>query len=339
MIVSGAGSGAAIENIAPVMSMRVDGPGAWRISKFSTNSADTICMAAEGTTRTLRCVTSEDINRALWDERAPAHAASPDYHVARFAEDPAFISEVDHLRPAAARLGRGAARRARAVPHRHRHGVAGPPRGADDRPRLLARVARRGPSPRRRRPASTSSSSKAAWHDAPDVLGRGAFDLVYTGIGALNWLPRHRPVGRRRRRVSCGPAGGCSCARDTLSCGRSTTPAPTSSSSSTPTSSGDEPSVWDEPGTYVATDHEFTNYAQPRVEPRARRDRHCPARPRHAADDVRRAHERAVAGDPRPDGAARRWRVPADRSPRAPAAHLHAGGHQAPDARGVGTDV
>ena len=23
---------------------------------------------------------------------------------------------------------------------------------------------------------------------------------------------------------------------------------------------GDEPSVWDEPGTYVATDHEFTNY-------------------------------------------------------------------------------
>ena len=26
------------------MSMRVDGPGAWRISKFSTNSADTICI-------------------------------------------------------------------------------------------------------------------------------------------------------------------------------------------------------------------------------------------------------------------------------------------------------
>ena len=40
----GTGSGAAIENIAPVRSMRVEGPGACRISKFSTNSAETICM-------------------------------------------------------------------------------------------------------------------------------------------------------------------------------------------------------------------------------------------------------------------------------------------------------
>ena len=37
-------SGAACENITPVMSIRVDGPGASRISKFSTNSADTICI-------------------------------------------------------------------------------------------------------------------------------------------------------------------------------------------------------------------------------------------------------------------------------------------------------
>ena len=46
VIVSGAGSGAAIENMAPVRSILVDGPGAWRISKFSTNRADTICIAA-----------------------------------------------------------------------------------------------------------------------------------------------------------------------------------------------------------------------------------------------------------------------------------------------------
>ena len=45
------GLGAAIENIAPVRSMRVDGPGAWRISKFSTNSADTICMPARVASR------------------------------------------------------------------------------------------------------------------------------------------------------------------------------------------------------------------------------------------------------------------------------------------------
>ena len=30
-----------------------------------------------------------DVNRANWDERAPAHAASPDYDVQRFADRPA----------------------------------------------------------------------------------------------------------------------------------------------------------------------------------------------------------------------------------------------------------
>ena len=34
------------------------------------------------------------VNRAFWDERVPAHAASRDYAVARFAEDPGFLSEV-----------------------------------------------------------------------------------------------------------------------------------------------------------------------------------------------------------------------------------------------------
>src|ERR1035438_7990482 len=33
-------------------------------------------------------------NRSSWDERAPAHAASPDYAVERFLEDPRFISGV-----------------------------------------------------------------------------------------------------------------------------------------------------------------------------------------------------------------------------------------------------
>ena len=34
------------------------------------------------------------VNRAGWDERAPAHAASPDYDVDRFAADPGFLSSV-----------------------------------------------------------------------------------------------------------------------------------------------------------------------------------------------------------------------------------------------------
>ena len=34
------------------------------------------------------------LNRAMWDERAPAHAASPDYGVERYVADPAHLSDV-----------------------------------------------------------------------------------------------------------------------------------------------------------------------------------------------------------------------------------------------------
>ena len=34
------------------------------------------------------------LNQANWDDRAPAHAASPDYAVQRFAEDPGYLSHV-----------------------------------------------------------------------------------------------------------------------------------------------------------------------------------------------------------------------------------------------------
>src|SRR5690242_16305532 len=35
-----------------------------------------------------------DVNRASWDERAPAHAASPGYAFDRFVADPEFLSDV-----------------------------------------------------------------------------------------------------------------------------------------------------------------------------------------------------------------------------------------------------
>ena len=44
-----------------------------------------------------------EVNRASWDERAPAHAASPDYAVERFAADP------DHLSTSCGSTGRGSA--------------------------------------------------------------------------------------------------------------------------------------------------------------------------------------------------------------------------------------
>ena len=34
------------------------------------------------------------VNRANWDERVPAHVASPGYAMAQFRADPAFLSEV-----------------------------------------------------------------------------------------------------------------------------------------------------------------------------------------------------------------------------------------------------
>jgi hypothetical protein len=34
------------------------------------------------------------LNKASWDERAPAHAASVDYAVERFVADPEFLSDV-----------------------------------------------------------------------------------------------------------------------------------------------------------------------------------------------------------------------------------------------------
>jgi hypothetical protein len=37
---------------------------------------------------------STEINRASWDERAPAHAASPGYERHRFIDDPSFLSAV-----------------------------------------------------------------------------------------------------------------------------------------------------------------------------------------------------------------------------------------------------
>ena len=35
-----------------------------------------------------------DVNRASWDERAPAHAASADYAVEQYVADPTFIGDV-----------------------------------------------------------------------------------------------------------------------------------------------------------------------------------------------------------------------------------------------------
>jgi SAM-dependent methyltransferase len=128
------------------------------------------------------------VNRAHWDERAPAHAASPDYAVDRFATDPDFLSDV--VRFDLPRLGD--VRGLRGV-HLQCH------IGTDtvSLARLGARMTGLDFSPpaldRARRLAEAAGSDtdfvESDLYGAPDVLPAGGFDLVFTGIGALCWLP------------------------------------------------------------------------------------------------------------------------------------------------------
>jgi SAM-dependent methyltransferase len=135
------------------------------------------------------------INRANWDERAPAHAASPGYAVEQFANDPSFLSHVVrfdlprlpdisgmrgvhlqcHIGTDTVSLARLGARMT----------------GLDFSPTAIAEA---------RRISDLAGADvdfvEADLHEAPDVLPNAAFDLVFTGIGALCWLPDIRRWAR-----------------------------------------------------------------------------------------------------------------------------------------------
>ena len=131
---------------------------------------------------------SADVNRLNWDERAPAHAASPDYHVDQFIQDPAFLSYVVQFD--VPRLGDVSGMRG---VHLQCH------IGTDtiSLARLGARMTGLDFSPvaltEARRIAELAGADvvfvQADAYDAVSVLGASSFDLVYTGIGALCWLP------------------------------------------------------------------------------------------------------------------------------------------------------
>jgi SAM-dependent methyltransferase len=138
---------------------------------------------------------SSEVNRLLWDERAPAHAASPEYGLARFQADPEFLSDVVrfdlpllgdisglrgvhlqcHIGTDTVSLSRLGARMS----------------GLDFSAAAIA-VAR---------DLAAGTSAEIDFHvadvyDAVEVLGSGRYDLVFTGIGALGWLPDIRRWGR-----------------------------------------------------------------------------------------------------------------------------------------------
>jgi SAM-dependent methyltransferase len=128
------------------------------------------------------------VNAASWDDRAPAHAASPDYAVERFLGDPTYLSHVvDFDRPL---LGDIAGLEA---VHLQCHigtdtlslaRLGAQMTGLDFSAASLAEA--------RRITAACGTPIDFVESDvyaAPAALGHRTFDLVYTGVGALCWLP------------------------------------------------------------------------------------------------------------------------------------------------------
>ncbi|MFY1634081.1 class I SAM-dependent methyltransferase [Solwaraspora sp. WMMB335] len=197
------------------------------------------------------------VNRASWDERAPAHAASPDYQVERLLADPARLSEV--VRFDLPRLGdltgvRGV--------HLQCHigtdtlslaRLGATMTGLDLSGASLAQA---------RRIAAAAQTPieyvEADVYRAAQVLGTNGFDLVFTGIGALCWLPS---VVRWAQTVAAllRPGGRLFI--------REGHPALWAINENRPDGllvpdlpyfETAEPLVWDEGGTYVSTDVTFT---------------------------------------------------------------------------------
>lgn len=128
------------------------------------------------------------VNRAGWDERAPAHAASPDYAFDRFIAEPDFLSGV--VRFDVPRLGDIAGLRG---VHLQCHigtdtvslsRLGARMTGLDFSSAALTEARRLAEGAR-----ADVDFVEADVYSAVDVLGEGSFDLVFTGIGALCWLP------------------------------------------------------------------------------------------------------------------------------------------------------
>ncbi|MGW6200252.1 class I SAM-dependent methyltransferase [Kribbella sp. NPDC055110] len=195
-----------------------------------------------------------EVNRANWDERVPAHVASPSYHVDDFLSDPSYLSEVVRFdRP---RLGdvnglRGV--------HLQCH------IGTDTV--SLARLGARMSGLDFSEPAIEQGRSLAARlglsvdfhvadaYDAVRVLGASAYDFVYTGIGALCWLPDIN----RWAQVAAGllKPGGRLFVREGHPMLWALDAGPEVPEVRFPYFETAEPIVWEEGGTYVQTEVEF----------------------------------------------------------------------------------
>jgi SAM-dependent methyltransferase len=129
-----------------------------------------------------------DVNRASWDERVPAHVASAGYRVDRFAADPGFLSEVVRFdRP---RLGDvNGLRGVHLQCHIGTDTVSLARLGASMTGLDFSVPAVAAARELAQRTGADATFVQGDVYAAPDLLGRAEFGLVYTGIGALCWLP------------------------------------------------------------------------------------------------------------------------------------------------------
>lgn len=129
-----------------------------------------------------------ELNKANWDERVPLHLASVEYGVDRFIADPSRLSDVVSFDRE--RLGDISGLRA---VHLQCHigtdtislsRLGATVTGLDFSPAAVA-----GATDLARRVGAAADFVEADVYSATEVLGTERFDLVYTGIGALCWLP------------------------------------------------------------------------------------------------------------------------------------------------------
>lgn len=128
-----------------------------------------------------------EANRSNWDDRVPIHVASEEYGFRRFVEDPAHLSSV--VAADAEVLGDVSGKR---LLHLQCHfgkdtlswaRLGAEVTGVDFSEAALTEARRLS-----RESGVPGRFVLSELYDAPQVLDE-RFDVVYTGVGALNWLP------------------------------------------------------------------------------------------------------------------------------------------------------
>ena len=132
------------------------------------------------------------VNRANWDDRVPVHLRSSDFYpTQRFVDDPAYLSHVVAFD--LPRLGDiSGLRGVHLQCHIGTDTLSLARLGAVMTGLDFSAAALEQARDLARRTGSATEFVESDVYGAPDVLPAGGFDLVYTGIGALIWLPSIR---------------------------------------------------------------------------------------------------------------------------------------------------